>query len=142
MRIIPATRSCKRRAIAQWYCSCYLGVHPIVVKDKWQSCSKCCKLYWFLKHKLPRQLNMFIILSLLSSIINALIWHILSVRHARSWNIERLPFVRKKKFWQIVLDLKTFPKRVRVVSVAKHPITSGLGLKQITFRLKRKPGTG
>ena len=132
MRIIPATRSSKRRTIAQWYGSCYLGLHPIVVKDKWQSCSKCCKLYWFLKHKLPRQLNMFIILSLLSSIINALIWHILSVRHARSWNIERLPFVRKKNFW----------KNCTGLSVAKHQITSGLGLKQITFRLKRKPGTG
>ena len=33
-------------------------------------------------------------------------------------------------------------ERVRVVPFANHHTTSGPGLKQITFRLKGKPGTG
>ena len=49
--------------------------------------------------------------------------------------------ISDKWYW----NSKRFRKEewVRVVSSAKHQITSGPGLKQlITFRLKRKPGTG
>ena len=44
----------------------------------------------------------------------------------------------------MVLDMKTLRKEewVTVVLFAKHPMINGPGLKQITFRLKRKPGTG
>ena len=95
------------------------------------------------------------------------------------WALTICKDISVKKFWQMVLVLKTFAKRemcwsyticktpenvwernvselyhlqntrkrvrkkcVRVIPFAKHQITCGRWLKQITLRLKRKPGIG